>query len=113
MISSIRGRVTQSQSGLSLYVFYQSIFHDIKFGKIEIMLFGQIIGVLLPVVVFLAFYLRRRDVYDLHHAILGTLFLPHLYNGDMERCLNDRQAHIVFFFISNLNKTDVSAYINT
>ncbi|KAG8373785.1 hypothetical protein BUALT_Bualt11G0061200 [Buddleja alternifolia] len=30
-------------------------------------------AVLFPIVVFLIFYLRRRDVYDLHHAILGVL----------------------------------------
>ncbi|XP_073123073.1 lipid phosphate phosphatase 2-like isoform X1 [Henckelia pumila] len=33
-----------------------------------------IYSVLLPIVVFLLFYLRRRDVYDLHHAVLGILF---------------------------------------
>ncbi|XP_060194578.1 lipid phosphate phosphatase 2-like isoform X1 [Lycium barbarum] len=31
-------------------------------------------AVLLPMVVFLLVYFRRRDVYDLHHAILGLLF---------------------------------------
>ncbi|XP_022853080.1 lipid phosphate phosphatase 2-like [Olea europaea var. sylvestris] len=31
-------------------------------------------AVLLPIVIFLLFYLRRRDVYDLHHGILGLLF---------------------------------------
>ncbi|KAK2986769.1 hypothetical protein RJ640_010994, partial [Escallonia rubra] len=31
-------------------------------------------AVLLPMAIFLLFYLRRRDVYDLHHAILGILF---------------------------------------
>ncbi|XP_008799302.2 lipid phosphate phosphatase 2-like isoform X2 [Phoenix dactylifera] len=33
-----------------------------------------IISVLLPAAVFLAVYFLRRDVYDLHHAILGLLF---------------------------------------
>ncbi|KAL1812578.1 lipid phosphate phosphatase 2 isoform X2 [Daucus carota subsp. sativus] len=33
-----------------------------------------IYAVALPMVIFLIFYLRRRDVYDLHHAILGLLF---------------------------------------
>uniref|UniRef100_A0A7N0U389 Phosphatidic acid phosphatase type 2/haloperoxidase domain-containing protein n=1 Tax=Kalanchoe fedtschenkoi TaxID=63787 RepID=A0A7N0U389_KALFE len=33
-----------------------------------------IIAVLLPVVVFIAYYVIRRDVYDLHHAILGILY---------------------------------------
>ncbi|EXB89365.1 Putative lipid phosphate phosphatase 3 [Morus notabilis] len=31
-------------------------------------------AVLLPIVVFLLFYWRRRCVYDLHHSILGLLF---------------------------------------
>ncbi|KAL4577589.1 hypothetical protein LXL04_013698 [Taraxacum kok-saghyz] len=31
-------------------------------------------AVVLPIVIFLAFYLRRKDVYDLHHAVLGLLF---------------------------------------
>lgn len=31
-------------------------------------------AVLLPIVTFLVVYFRRRDVYDLHHAILGLLF---------------------------------------
>ncbi|KAG5521588.1 hypothetical protein RHGRI_033968 [Rhododendron griersonianum] len=31
-------------------------------------------SVLLPIVVFLVFYLRRQDVYDLHHSILGLLY---------------------------------------
>ncbi|PIN16468.1 Lipid phosphate phosphatase and related enzymes of the PAP2 family [Handroanthus impetiginosus] len=33
-----------------------------------------IYAVLLPIAVFLLLYLRRRDVYDLHHATLGILF---------------------------------------
>ncbi|CBI33615.3 hypothetical protein VitviT2T_021835 [Vitis vinifera] len=31
-------------------------------------------SVLLPITIFLIIYFRRRDVYDLHHAILGLLF---------------------------------------
>uniref|UniRef100_A0A2P2JPX9 Uncharacterized protein MANES_14G107600 n=1 Tax=Rhizophora mucronata TaxID=61149 RepID=A0A2P2JPX9_RHIMU len=31
-------------------------------------------AVLLPIAVFLFVYIRRRDVYDLHHSILGLLF---------------------------------------
>ncbi|KAL9389565.1 hypothetical protein Peur_018170 [Populus x canadensis] len=31
-------------------------------------------AVLLPVAVFLVVYIRRKDVYDLHHSILGLLF---------------------------------------
>ncbi|KAJ6910682.1 hypothetical protein NC652_021364 [Populus alba x Populus x berolinensis] len=34
----------------------------------------QMYAVLLPVAVFLLFYIRRKDVYDLHHSILGLLF---------------------------------------
>lgn len=33
-----------------------------------------IYSVLLPILVFTFFYFRRRDVHDLHHAILGLLF---------------------------------------
>ncbi|CAN1796347.1 Lipid phosphate phosphatase 1 [Linum perenne] len=33
-----------------------------------------IYAVLLPILVFIVFYFRRRCVYDLHHAILGLLF---------------------------------------
>ncbi|XP_065848460.1 lipid phosphate phosphatase 2-like isoform X2 [Euphorbia lathyris] len=31
-------------------------------------------AILLPVVIFLFIYFRRRDIYDLHHAILGLLY---------------------------------------
>ncbi|CAA2949625.1 lipid phosphate phosphatase 2-like [Olea europaea subsp. europaea] len=31
-------------------------------------------AILLPVAIFLFFYIRRKDVYDLHHSILGLLF---------------------------------------
>ncbi|KAL6543799.1 Lipid phosphate phosphatase 1 [Orobanche gracilis] len=31
-------------------------------------------AVLLPIFIFVMYYLRRRDVYDLHHGILGLLF---------------------------------------
>lgn len=31
-------------------------------------------SILLPVAIFLLFYIRRKDVYDLHHSILGLLF---------------------------------------
>ncbi|KAL4633142.1 hypothetical protein ACB092_04G100600 [Castanea dentata] len=33
-----------------------------------------IYAVLLPFAIYTIYYFRRRDVYDLHHAILGTLF---------------------------------------
>ncbi|KAI5677492.1 hypothetical protein M9H77_08442 [Catharanthus roseus] len=31
-------------------------------------------AILLPIAVFLLIYLRRKDVYDLHHSVLGLLF---------------------------------------
>ncbi|KAE8684677.1 Lipid phosphate phosphatase 1 [Hibiscus syriacus] len=31
-------------------------------------------AMLLPMLIFLVVYIRRRDVYDLHHAVLGLLF---------------------------------------
>ncbi|MCL7048832.1 hypothetical protein MKW94_016464 [Papaver nudicaule] len=33
-----------------------------------------IYAVLLPVIIFTGFYFRRRDVYDLHHAVLGLFY---------------------------------------
>ncbi|TKY64819.1 Lipid phosphate phosphatase 3 [Spatholobus suberectus] len=33
-----------------------------------------IYAVLLPILIVLVIYIRRRDVYDLHHAVLGLLF---------------------------------------
>ncbi|KAL9680587.1 hypothetical protein QQ045_018468 [Rhodiola kirilowii] len=33
-----------------------------------------VIALLIPVTVFLVYYIIRRDVYDFHHAILGLLF---------------------------------------
>ncbi|XP_077210612.1 lipid phosphate phosphatase 2-like isoform X2 [Tasmannia lanceolata] len=33
-----------------------------------------ILAVVLPFAIFTAFYFRRKDVYDLHHAILGLLY---------------------------------------
>ncbi|XP_047330353.1 putative lipid phosphate phosphatase 3, chloroplastic [Impatiens glandulifera] len=33
-----------------------------------------IYAVLLPIVIFIVFYIVKRDVYDLHHSILGILF---------------------------------------
>ncbi|OAY81931.1 Lipid phosphate phosphatase 2 [Ananas comosus] len=33
-----------------------------------------IIGIVLPIVIIVAIYFKKRNVYDLHHAILGLLF---------------------------------------
>lgn len=37
-------------------------------------LFLQLIAILLPFIVVHVYYFIRRDVYDLHHAILGISF---------------------------------------
>ncbi|XP_038996459.1 putative lipid phosphate phosphatase 3, chloroplastic isoform X3 [Hibiscus syriacus] len=34
----------------------------------------EMYAMLLPMLIFLIVYIRRRDVYDLHHAVLGLLF---------------------------------------
>ncbi|KAL6960956.1 putative lipid phosphate phosphatase 3, chloroplastic [Sarracenia purpurea var. burkii] len=42
-----------------------------------------IYAVLLPIAIFLFFYYRRRDVYDLHHAILGDeIFFSILFSQE-------------------------------
>ncbi|KMZ60289.1 Phosphatidic acid phosphatase [Zostera marina] len=33
-----------------------------------------IIGILLPFAIFIGIYIKRKDVYDLHHAVLGLLY---------------------------------------
>lgn len=37
------------------------------------------IAVMLPILMFVLYYLYRRDVYDVHHAIVGKL--PHMVYG--------------------------------
>ncbi|TKY47197.1 lipid phosphate phosphatase 4 [Spatholobus suberectus] len=45
------------------------------FKKDTIPMWGvPILSILIPIVIFVAFYFARRDVYDLHHAILGLMF---------------------------------------
>ncbi|ESW18816.1 hypothetical protein PHAVU_006G072700 [Phaseolus vulgaris] len=45
------------------------------FKKDTIPMWGvPILSILVPIIIFLAFYCSRRDIYDLHHAILGILF---------------------------------------
>lgn len=46
-------------------VIWHRILRNIYFGD------GQMISILLPFAVFIGIYIYRRDVYDLHHAILG------------------------------------------
>ncbi|KAL5721383.1 hypothetical protein ACHQM5_005035 [Ranunculus cassubicifolius] len=36
-------------------------------------------AVLLPIVIFVFVYYRRRDVYDLHHSILGEYYFAKYY----------------------------------
>ncbi|XP_020252050.1 lipid phosphate phosphatase 2-like isoform X2 [Asparagus officinalis] len=50
------------------------------------------ITVLLPIAIFVAFYFRRRDVYDLHHAILGILFSV-LITGVLTDAIKDAVGH--------------------
>lgn len=46
---------------------------------ILVLWFGQVIAVVLPFIIFSVIYYKRRDVYDLHHAILGkSIFLQSL-----------------------------------
>ncbi|KAJ9540840.1 hypothetical protein OSB04_027346 [Centaurea solstitialis] len=45
-------------------------------------------AVFLPMAVFSGFYIRRRDVYDLHHAVLGLLFSV-LITGVLTQALKD------------------------
>ncbi|CAL0317697.1 unnamed protein product [Lupinus luteus] len=33
-----------------------------------------ILSIVIPILIFVAFYLARKDIYDLHHAILGLMF---------------------------------------
>lgn len=47
-----------------------------------------VVAVLLPFTVFLIYYFFRRDVYDLHHAILGLLFSV-LITGVMTDAIKD------------------------
>ncbi|XP_028757859.1 lipid phosphate phosphatase 2-like isoform X1 [Neltuma alba] len=46
-------------------------------------------AVLLPIAVFLFFYMRRRDVYDLHHSILAGLLYAVLVTAVMTDAIKD------------------------
>ncbi|KAI3957916.1 hypothetical protein MKW92_037146 [Papaver armeniacum] len=51
-------------------------------------------AVVLPLIIFLGFYYRRKDVYDLHHSILGllfTVFATGTSAGFFWRCFPDGQ----------------------
>jgi hypothetical protein len=50
----------------------------------------QLYAVLLPVAVFLLVYIRRKDVYDLHHSILGNSICTMLFVFDL------------YFFVSSM-----------
>ena len=48
----------------------------------------QLYSVLLPITIFLIIYCHRRDVYDLHHAILGEdIFGPMWFMSDTSSCM--------------------------
>lgn len=47
----------------------------------------QMYAVLLPIVVFLLFYWRRRCVYDLHHSILGNIAEHSVEGNNMQGLL--------------------------
>lgn len=42
--------------------------------------YDQMYSVLLPIAIFILFYIRWSDVYDLHHSILGNHILQSLFN---------------------------------
>jgi hypothetical protein len=46
-------------------------------------MYMQVISVIGPVVIFLMVYIRRRNVYDLHHAILGNFIF---FQGQCVHC---------------------------
>lgn len=41
-------------------------------NEIDSSIDAQMYAVLLPIAVFVLFYARRKDVYDLHHSTLGN-----------------------------------------
>jgi len=45
----------------------------LKFLHLLTFEFHQIIAILVPLVFFHVYYFKRRDVYDLHHAVLGKV----------------------------------------
>jgi hypothetical protein len=51
--------------------------HPLKFKETNLTkccFFEQILSIFIPIFIFIAFYFARRDIYDLHHATLGTFF---------------------------------------
>ncbi|KAI8023112.1 hypothetical protein LOK49_LG03G00864 [Camellia lanceoleosa] len=62
---------------LLLLVVIEDVMTDLKYPMMDNSVPAWAVplyAVLLPIVVFLPFYRRRRNVYDLHHSILGLLF---------------------------------------
>ncbi|XP_045823507.1 probable lipid phosphate phosphatase 4 [Trifolium pratense] len=47
-----------------------------------------ILSIIIPILIFIAFYMVRRDIYDLHHATLGILFAS-LITGVITDCIKD------------------------
>ncbi|PVH38269.1 hypothetical protein PAHAL_5G215500 [Panicum hallii] len=48
-----------------------------------------VIAVIAPVVIFIVFYIRRRNVYDLHHAILAGILFAVLITGVLTDAIKD------------------------
>jgi hypothetical protein len=48
----------------------------VEFQNLRFLPVTQVIAVMAPMIIFTVVYFQRRNVYDLHHAILGTSFSP-------------------------------------
>jgi hypothetical protein len=42
---------------------------------------SQIVAVIGPMIIFVIIYIRKRNVYDLHHAILGNFTTAIVFSG--------------------------------
>lgn len=51
------------------------------------------IAIVLPLAIIIAIYFRRRDVYDLHHAILGMAFSLFIFMALKQRISSYYSPH--------------------
>lgn len=58
-----------------------SVFSCFVYFDFNMFVFLQIIGIVLPIVIIVAIYFKKRNVYDLHHAILGILHMLLFFMG--------------------------------
>lgn len=69
----------------------------------------QILAVLLPLIIFSIYYYFRKDVYDFHHAILGTystLFLYFFFSETkLGYVLHDAHGYLMKFFNMQLRSS--------